>query len=116
MTVGHPSSMTTTYHGKRCCPIFSKSVQISRVQTCLPHILTTKITQSEKWTSPNDAKLSEQSHFDPSLHNTNGKIGVSAPYYPHAFNDLVLEATKEMSDEFPYLPDLNDGKPIGIGE
>jgi hypothetical protein len=29
---------------------------------------------------------------------------------------MMLETTKELSDEFPFLLDLNSGKPIGIGK
>jgi hypothetical protein len=29
---------------------------------------------------------------------------------------MLLETTKELSDEFPFLLDLNSGKPIGIGK
>ncbi|KAF9445056.1 GMC oxidoreductase [Macrolepiota fuliginosa MF-IS2] len=76
----------------------------------LPYIL-----KAEKWSSPNDPNLSEEGHFDPSVHGLDGKLQTSAPYNPHPLNDLLLETTKELSDEFPFLLDLNDGRPIGIG-
>jgi choline dehydrogenase len=41
---------------------------------------------------------------------------VTAPYYEHPLNDLLLNATTELSDEYPLLKDLNDGRPIGLGE
>lgn len=72
--------------------------------------------QTEKWSGPNDPNLSEKGHFDPSLHSRTGKLGVTAPYFNHPFNDLLFKATSELTDEFPFLKDLNDGKPIGLGE
>jgi choline dehydrogenase len=72
--------------------------------------------KTEKWSAPNDPSFPEQGHYDPSVHNDNGKIGVTAPYFPHPFNDLAFEATAELGDEFPLLKDLNNGRPIGLGE
>ncbi|KAF5354115.1 hypothetical protein D9756_007319 [Leucocoprinus leucothites] len=73
------------------------------------------IQKVEKWSTPNDPNLPEDDHFNSSVHNKDGMIGVTAPYFPHPFNDLLLNATREMNDEFPFLLDLNSGKPIGLG-
>jgi choline dehydrogenase len=55
-------------------------------------------------------------HIDPSVHGTDGKLSVVASYTNVSLNDLLLETTKELSAEFPFKLDLNDGQPIGIGE
>jgi hypothetical protein len=55
-------------------------------------------------------------HIDPSLHGSNGKLSTSASYTNASLNDLLLETTKELSDEFPFKLDVNDGKPIGLSE
>ncbi|KXN88670.1 Glucose dehydrogenase [FAD, quinone] [Leucoagaricus sp. SymC.cos] len=76
----------------------------------LPYIL-----KAEKLTSPNDPNFPEDGHFDPSYHSTTGAVSVSAAYYPHPFNDLMLNTTNELSKEFPFLLDVNSGRPLGIG-
>lgn len=43
-------------------------------------------------------------------------MSLSAPYSNHPFNDMILETARELKDEFPFLLDINDGRPIGIGE
>ncbi|KAF5346524.1 hypothetical protein D9756_007364 [Leucocoprinus leucothites] len=73
------------------------------------------ILKTEKWSSPNDPSFSEQGHFNTSIHSSAGVLGVTAPYYNHPLNDLLLKATAELSDEYPFLQDLNDGRPIGLG-
>ncbi|KAF5346456.1 hypothetical protein D9756_010021 [Leucocoprinus leucothites] len=73
------------------------------------------ILKAEKWSPPNDPSYSEEGHYDPSVHDDNGKIGVTAPYYDHPFNDILFEAATELSEEFPLLEDLNNGRPIGLG-
>lgn len=57
----------------------------------------------------------ETGHIDPSIHDKNGKVSTSAAYSIHPFNDMLIETTKELSGEFPFKLDMNDGRPIGIG-
>ncbi|KAJ3576821.1 hypothetical protein NP233_g165 [Leucocoprinus birnbaumii] len=68
-----------------------------------------------KLASPNVASLSEQGQYDPALHSKDGKLGVTAPFSDHPLNDLLLEATNQLSNEYPFLQDLNGGRPIGLG-
>ena len=42
-------------------------------------------------------------------------MATSAPYSVHPFNDMLIETTKELSHEFPFKLDMNDGSPIGVG-
>jgi hypothetical protein len=66
--------------------------------------------------SPGFSHQSMKDHIDPSVHGTNGKLSTSASYTNVSLNDLFLETTKELSDEFPFKLDVNDGKPIGLSE
>ncbi|KAJ3576819.1 hypothetical protein NP233_g167 [Leucocoprinus birnbaumii] len=75
-----------------------------------------RLLKTEKWSAPNDASSPEDGHFNTSVHSSGGKIGVTAPYYDHPFNDLLFDATTELSEEFPLLEDLNNGRPIGWGQ
>ncbi|KXN91298.1 Glucose dehydrogenase [FAD, quinone] [Leucoagaricus sp. SymC.cos] len=75
----------------------------------MPYIL-----KNERWTEDSEHQ-DEQGHFDPSIHGKNGNIAVSAGYSVHPFNDLVFNASRQLSNEFPFKLDMNDGRPIGIG-
>lgn len=74
------------------------------------------ILQTEKWTDSNDPNFPEQGHFEPSLHNFHGKVGVSAPYGRHPFYDLLFETANSSKEEFPFLLDQNSGRPLGLSE
>ncbi|KXN84306.1 Oxygen-dependent choline dehydrogenase [Leucoagaricus sp. SymC.cos] len=52
-------------------------------------------------------------HYDPAFHGTNGQLFVSAPYTSHPFNDQLRKSGDELSDEFPFDLDWNDGTPVG---
>lgn len=56
----------------------------------------------------------EEDHIDPSVHSTNGKLPVTTGFDVHPINDMLLQVTKEAPDDFPFLLDMNAGKPIGI--
>ncbi|KXN87045.1 Glucose dehydrogenase [FAD, quinone] [Leucoagaricus sp. SymC.cos] len=56
----------------------------------------------------------EQGHLDTSVHGHNGSVFVSAPYLNHPFNEMMLQAAKELPEEFPFVLDYNGGTPIGI--
>lgn len=71
--------------------------------------------QAENLTSDSENQ-SERGHIDPSIHSRNGKIFNTAPYSNHSFNEMLIQTTKELSEEFPFKFDMNDGKPIGIGK
>jgi hypothetical protein len=70
--------------------------------------------QTEKWTLDSENQ-DEQGHVNLSVHGRHGKVAVTAPYSLHPFNDMILQASTELSSEFPFKLDMNDGKPIGIG-
>lgn len=56
----------------------------------------------------------EQGHIDPSLHGVDGKLFLSPGFSDHPINDMFLQATEEIPTEFPFLLDMNNGRPIGI--
>ncbi|EKM75427.1 hypothetical protein AGABI1DRAFT_123192 [Agaricus bisporus var. burnettii JB137-S8] len=59
--------------------------------------------------------LDVSGHIDPSFHGSNGALSVTASYTNVSMNNYLLQATEELSDEFPFKLDMNDGQPIGIG-
>ncbi|KXN91296.1 Oxygen-dependent choline dehydrogenase [Leucoagaricus sp. SymC.cos] len=70
--------------------------------------------KSEKYAQNIDHQ-SEVGHLNPAIHGYSGKIGVSAGYTEHPANNLIIETTKVMKNEFPFKLDSNDGRPIGVG-
>lgn len=53
-------------------------------------------------------------HYDPAFHGTKGQLFTQAPYSDHLFNDRIIQASEELSKEFPFDHDWNDGSTIGI--
>ncbi|KAF7760086.1 CAZyme family AA3 [Agaricus bisporus var. burnettii] len=60
-----------------------------------------------------------EGRFDPTVHGLHGKLSVTVSplNVTNPFNDLLLQVTEDpgMNDEFPFLLDLNGGRPLGIG-
>ncbi|KAJ3562420.1 hypothetical protein NP233_g9585 [Leucocoprinus birnbaumii] len=56
----------------------------------------------------------EQGHIDPSVHGLTGAVSNTAPYNSHPINELLIQTTQDLPEEFPYLLDMNNGSPIGI--
>ncbi|KAF8965582.1 pyranose dehydrogenase [Flammula alnicola] len=75
----------------------------------LPYIL-----KNERWSPPADGH-STGGDFDPSVHGFDGLMFVSLPGFPQPIDDMVLNVTKELPSEFPYLLDMNAGRPLGLG-
>jgi hypothetical protein len=56
--------------------------------------------------------------YDPAFHSTNGINSVSLPALSSSwpiFSRHVIEASKELPDEWPFNLDMNSGKPLGLG-
>ncbi|KAJ7318172.1 GMC oxidoreductase-domain-containing protein, partial [Mycena albidolilacea] len=68
-----------------------------------------------KWTPPVDHH-DTRGQYDPAFHSTNGINSVSLPAlnWP-IFSRHVIEASKELPDEWPFNLDMNSGKPLGLG-
>ncbi|KAJ7791195.1 aryl-alcohol oxidase-like protein, partial [Mycena olivaceomarginata] len=71
--------------------------------------------KNEKWTPPVDHHDTRE-QYDPAFHSTNGINSVSLPAlnWP-IFSRHVIEASKELPDEWPFNLDMNSGKPLGLG-
>ncbi len=54
--------------------------------------------------------------FDPSVHGFDGMLFTSLPGFPQPSDDMVLATSKQLPDDFPYLLDMNSGRPLGLGE
>ncbi|KAF7314359.1 hypothetical protein MKEN_00908500 [Mycena kentingensis (nom. inval.)] len=70
--------------------------------------------KSEKWTPPLDNHdTSEQ--FNPAFHSTHGKVQVGLSSFAWPLGPRVINATKELAEDFPFNLDTNSGRPLGIG-
>ncbi|KAF9002463.1 pyranose dehydrogenase [Cyathus striatus] len=72
------------------------------------------ILRNEKLTSPADGH-STAGQFDPAFHNFTGITSVSLPGFPRTLDDVFIQTSKDLKDEFPYNLDMNDGNPLGLG-
>ncbi|KAI0757745.1 alcohol oxidase [Daedaleopsis nitida] len=54
------------------------------------------------------------SKYVPSAHGTSGPVGVTLPQVELPIDDIVLNAQKELSSEFKFNQDLNNGDMIGV--
>ncbi|KAJ7489579.1 alcohol oxidase [Mycena latifolia] len=66
------------------------------------------------WTPPTDLHNTSL-QFDPSVHSTRGINPVSLSGAGWPLGPRVIQATKELPEEFPFNLDMNSGKPLGIG-
>ncbi|PFH46834.1 GMC oxidoreductase, partial [Amanita thiersii Skay4041] len=53
--------------------------------------------------------------FDPTVHLFSGVNSVSLPGFAQVTDKLVFEATKQLSDKFPFNRHMNGGNHLGIG-
>ncbi|SJL14163.1 uncharacterized protein ARMOST_17618 [Armillaria ostoyae] len=53
--------------------------------------------------------------YDPAVHGFEGITSVSIAEYPSVIDGRIIQATKELSDEFPFNMDYNSGYHLGIG-
>ncbi|KAF8996629.1 aryl-alcohol oxidase [Cyathus striatus] len=75
----------------------------------LPYIL-----KSEKWTPPIDHH-NITGMYDPRFHGNSGPISVTLPTYPQLVDNMIIQTTRELPNDFPYLLDINAGRPLGLG-
>ncbi|KAF8997625.1 aryl-alcohol oxidase-like protein [Cyathus striatus] len=75
----------------------------------LPYML-----DNEKFVPPAD-NHNTTGQFDPTLHSFTGVNSVSLPGFPQVTDPRVIEATQQLSSEFPFNLDMNSGNHIGIG-
>ncbi|KAK0493181.1 aryl-alcohol-oxidase from pleurotus Eryingii [Armillaria luteobubalina] len=53
--------------------------------------------------------------YDPAMHGFEGVNSVSVAEYPSAIDERVIQATKELPNEFPFNLDYNSGHHLGVG-
>ncbi|KAK0214705.1 pyranose dehydrogenase [Armillaria nabsnona] len=53
--------------------------------------------------------------YNPMVHGFGGVVSVSVAEYPGTIDGRVIQATKELPDEFPFNLDYNSGNHLGIG-
>ncbi|KAJ7851624.1 aryl-alcohol oxidase [Mycena olivaceomarginata] len=71
--------------------------------------------KNEKWTEPADHH-DTRGQFNPAVHSTKGINSVSlAGFQWPIFSQHVIEATRELPEEWPFNLDTNSGKPLGLG-
>ncbi|KAI0339469.1 aryl-alcohol oxidase-like protein [Trametopsis cervina] len=68
----------------------------------------------EHFVSPIDGR-NINNEVDWSVHGRHGPLHASVPGYHVSTDDRVLQATRELSSEFPFNRDINSGDTIGIG-
>jgi len=71
--------------------------------------------KTEKWTPPVDHH-DTRGQYNPAVHSTKGinSVSLAGLNWP-IFSQHIIEATKELPDEWPFNLDMNSGKPIGLG-
>ncbi|KAK7052417.1 pyranose dehydrogenase 3 [Favolaschia claudopus] len=70
--------------------------------------------KNERWTAPADHH-DTRGQYNPRVHSSTGKTGVSLPGYRWPVGSRVMQTTKELSDDFPFNLDYNSGNPLGVG-
>ncbi|PBK61223.1 pyranose dehydrogenase [Armillaria solidipes] len=70
--------------------------------------------KNERFVAPADHH-NTSGEFDPAVHGFDGVTSVSLPGYPRGTDGLVIQATEELPDEFPFNLDYNSGYQLGIG-
>ncbi|KIJ28588.1 GMC oxidoreductase [Sphaerobolus stellatus SS14] len=53
--------------------------------------------------------------FNPAVHGFNGINSVSLPGFAFPYTPLIIKATQQLPNDFPFNLDMNSGKPLGIG-
>ncbi|KAJ3575776.1 hypothetical protein NP233_g878 [Leucocoprinus birnbaumii] len=70
--------------------------------------------KTERWTvAPGHG--SERRDFNPRVHGFKGPLGIGFNDVIQPTDPLVMQTTKDLPNEFPFLEDLNAGRPIGAG-
>ncbi|THH10730.1 hypothetical protein EW146_g8274 [Bondarzewia mesenterica] len=72
------------------------------------------VHKHEKFQAPAD-NHNTTGQYVPSAHGYSGPVGVTLANYPLGIDNMVIQTTEEMPDEFPFQEDMNAGNTIGIG-
>ncbi|KAJ6617561.1 hypothetical protein B0H10DRAFT_1307341 [Mycena sp. CBHHK59/15] len=71
--------------------------------------------KNEKWTTPAD-RHNTAGQYDPSVHSLIGinSVGLNGYAWPDS-DARIIQTTKDLPDEFPFVLDMNAGVPLGVG-
>ncbi|KIJ31290.1 GMC oxidoreductase [Sphaerobolus stellatus SS14] len=69
---------------------------------------------NEIFTEPTDHH-NTAGQFNPAVHGFNGVNSVSLPGFAFPYTPLIIKATQQLPNDFPFNLDMNSGKPLGIG-
>ncbi|KAF8142428.1 GMC oxidoreductase-domain-containing protein [Mycena galopus ATCC 62051] len=72
------------------------------------------IKLNEKWTPPADHH-NTTGQYNPLIHSLTGINSVSLPGFSHPFDSRIIATTQEKPSAFPFNPDMNSGRPLGLG-
>ncbi|KAJ7148654.1 pyranose dehydrogenase [Mycena crocata] len=71
--------------------------------------------KNENWTTPAD-QHSGVGQYDPAFHSRTGVNAVALNGYAWPDSDMrIIQTTKELPEEFPFVLDMNAGVPLGVG-
>lgn len=70
--------------------------------------------QVEKFVAPAD-NHNTAGQYNPGIHPTSGAVFASLPGFSTTIDSRVIAASQQLSAEFPFKLDQNDGSPLGIG-
>ncbi|KAJ6629528.1 aryl-alcohol-oxidase from pleurotus Eryingii [Mycena sp. CBHHK59/15] len=76
--------------------------------------LTPYMRKNERFGAPVDHH-NTTGQFDPTVHGYRGVNTVTLAGFPTAISQRVIQTTDELSDEFPFVLDMNSGDHIGVG-
>lgn len=110
MTAGLQSQETLAGLGKTYYHTFSRYI----VKKVFIVRSTEGFVQSERWSPPADHH-NTQGEFDPTVHGFDGLLLTSLPGFPQPADDMVAAVPKQLPNEFPFLLDMNAGRPLGLG-
>ncbi|CAA7270590.1 unnamed protein product [Cyclocybe aegerita] len=72
------------------------------------------LRKNEQFVPPADGH-NTTGQYNPDVHSTTGKVGVSLANYPQVTDQLFTEAVEEEPSKFPFQLDYNAGTPLGFG-
>jgi hypothetical protein len=91
-------------------PIFLQGAVSPRARTVIHHL-----NQNEKWTAPAD-RHSGVGQYDPAAHGQHGINSVALNGYAWPNSDTrIIQTTKDLPDEWPFVLDMNAGENLGVG-
>ncbi|KAJ7131737.1 aryl-alcohol oxidase-like protein [Mycena crocata] len=70
--------------------------------------------KNERWSSPAD-NHSTVGQYNPAVHSKTGINSVTLSGHPQSIDGRLIQTTKELASDFPFLLDQNDGKSLGLG-